>query len=110
MQNLWQSTALGEMSTPAAAGSRIGRLAFFGQLREGKGILIFVDALRALESDLLNGIDLLFLGRETPRWTADRMRRSSRSGVGGSMRRPRPRCTTASLRWSGRRVVGTICS
>ena len=73
VQNLWQSTALGEAAAPAAAGSRIGRLAFFGQLREGKGILIFVEALRALESDLLNGIDLLFLGRETPRWTAERI-------------------------------------
>jgi glycosyltransferase involved in cell wall biosynthesis len=81
VQNLWQSTALGETSTPAAAGSRIGRLAFFGQLREGKGILIFVEALRALESDLLNGIDLLFLGRETPRWTADRIHDALGAGV-----------------------------
>lgn len=81
VQNLWQSTALGESAAPAAAGSRIGRLAFFGQLREGKGILIFVEALRALESDLLNGIDLLFLGRETPRWTAERIHDALGAGV-----------------------------
>lgn len=81
VQNLWQSTALGEAATPAAAGSRIGRLAFFGQLREGKGILVFVEALRALESDLLNGIDLLFLGRETPRWTAERIHDALGPGV-----------------------------
>ena len=74
VQNLWQSTALGEPATQAATGSGIERLAFFGQLREGKGILVFVEGLRALESELLNGVDLLFLGRETPRWTSDRIR------------------------------------
>ena len=81
VQNLWQSTALGEAATPATAGSRIERLAFFGQLREGKGILVFVEALRALESDLLNGINLLFLGRETPRWTAERIHGALGAGV-----------------------------
>ena len=64
----------GEPATQAATGSGIERLAFFGQLREGKGILVFVEGLRALESELLNGVDLLFLGRETPRWTSDRIR------------------------------------
>jgi glycosyltransferase involved in cell wall biosynthesis len=74
VQNLWQSTALDEPPAQAPAGSAVRRLAFFGQLREGKGILVFVQSLRNLEADLLKGVELLFLGRETPRWTEERIR------------------------------------
>lgn len=74
IQNLWQSVALAEPAVAAATGPPIGRLAFFGQLREGKGIGIFVETLRTLDPTLLEQIDLLFLGRESKRWTADRVR------------------------------------
>jgi glycosyltransferase involved in cell wall biosynthesis len=74
IQNLWQSTALDEPPAQAPAGSAVRRLAFFGQLREGKGILVFVKSLRNLEANLLQGVELLFLGRETPRWTEERIR------------------------------------
>lgn len=72
---LWRSVALGEEQTPPPPRARIRRLAFFGQLREGKGVRIFVESLDSL-GDLLDGVEVLFLGRETPRWTADRVRGS----------------------------------
>jgi glycosyltransferase involved in cell wall biosynthesis len=53
-------------STQAPAEQQIRRLAFFGQLREGKGIRIFLDAL-----DELDPIDVVFLGSESKRWTRD---------------------------------------
>ena len=49
IQNLWQSVALGEPAPTAASTSSVERLAFFGQLREGKGIGIFIDSVRALD-------------------------------------------------------------
>jgi O-antigen biosynthesis protein len=69
IQNLWQSTALAEPTERVATGSPIRRLAFFGQLREGKGIRLFVASLRQLPPDLLEGIQLVFLG-QARRWTA----------------------------------------
>lgn len=68
IQNLWQSTALGEPPSRVGTGSPIRRLAFFGQLREGKGIRVFVESLRKLPPELLEGIDLVFLG-QARRWT-----------------------------------------
>jgi glycosyltransferase involved in cell wall biosynthesis len=73
VQNLRYSTALG-VTPVEAPRAPIRRLAFFGQLREGKGLRLFVEALRQLEPELLGGVELLFLGRETPRWTPDRIR------------------------------------
>jgi O-antigen biosynthesis protein len=73
IQNLWQSAALEEPVDRVAAGSRIRRLAFFGQLREGKGIDIFIASLRQLHPQLLEGVDLLFLGH-TRRWTPAQVR------------------------------------
>ena len=61
-------------ATAREARAAIRRLAFFGQLREGKGVHLFVDALLSLEAGLLGGAEILFLGRETPRWTVDRTR------------------------------------
>ncbi len=76
IQNLWESTALGEPAPRAGTGNGVRRLAFFGQLREGKGIRVFVDSLRQLDPTLLEGMELLFLGRETPRWTTERIRQA----------------------------------
>jgi glycosyltransferase involved in cell wall biosynthesis len=67
IQNLWESAALGG-SVTRAAGGRIRRLAFFGQLREGKGLGIFLAALRQLELDSLDGLEVVFLGHSR-RWT-----------------------------------------
>src|SRR5262249_59939793 len=45
--------------SPATSDGNVRRLAFFGQLREGKGIRIFLDAL-----DRLDPVEVLFLGPE----------------------------------------------
>jgi glycosyltransferase involved in cell wall biosynthesis len=68
IQNLWESTALGESAPQAPMGTPIRRLAFFGQLREGKGLRVFIDALRKLDAALLDGIEVVFLGHSR-RWT-----------------------------------------
>ena len=49
IQNLLRSAALGEPVQRAPSRSRIRRLAFFGQLREGKGIRVFLESLRRKE-------------------------------------------------------------
>src|SRR5204862_1835506 len=69
IQYLRESVAL---ATPALAaspdGGRIRRLAFFGQLREGKGIRIFLAALRKLDGELTSGVEVVFLGSASKRW------------------------------------------
>jgi Glycosyl transferases group 1 len=62
IRNLWESVALGEAAQQAQTGSRIERLAFFGQLREGKGLGVFLAALRRLDPGLLDGVEVVFLG------------------------------------------------
>lgn len=81
IQNVSHSAALGTSPARAPAGSAVRRLAFFGQLREGKGVRIFLASLGALEPDLLRGIEVVFLGRETPRWTAERIQSYLESGA-----------------------------
>lgn len=73
IQYVRQAAALDREPARAAPASAIGRLAFFGQLREGKGIRIFVDALELLDPALLEGIEVVFLGSESKRWTGDRI-------------------------------------
>jgi glycosyltransferase involved in cell wall biosynthesis len=73
IQYVRQSAALDEQPAPAPSGERVRRLAFFGQLREGKGIRIFLAALEALEPELLDGVELVFLGSQTARWTGERI-------------------------------------
>jgi glycosyltransferase involved in cell wall biosynthesis len=63
-------SAVLEETTRQAAGGPIRRLAFFGQLREGKGIRIFLDALR-----LLDPIDVVFLGAASKRWPREELAR-----------------------------------
>src|SRR5437763_558158 len=71
IQYLREPTAL-DTSPPAAAGlARIRRIAFFGQLREGKGIRIFLGALNGIRPELLNDAEILFLGSENRRWPAN---------------------------------------
>jgi O-antigen biosynthesis protein len=73
IQYIRQSAALEEMPAHAAVGSGVRRLAFFGQLREGKGIRIFISALNSLEPQLLDGVALVFLGAPSARWSTDRI-------------------------------------
>jgi glycosyltransferase involved in cell wall biosynthesis len=73
IQYIRQSAALEETPERALLGVCIRRLAFFGQLREGKGIRIFVEALAALDPNLLAGIEVVFLGSGRGRWTSDRI-------------------------------------
>ena len=49
------------------------RLAFFGRFEERKGVRPFVAGINALEPELLEGIELDFLGRDTPVWTPERI-------------------------------------
>ncbi len=81
VQYVWQSVAFGESPPQAPSGLPVRRLAFFGQLREGKGVRIFAEGLHELDPQVLKGLELVFLGRETPRWTADRIRDALAHGV-----------------------------
>lgn len=71
-----QSAALDEVVQPAPRRDRIDHLAFFGQLREGKGIRIFLAALEELEPELLAGVEVAFLGSARGRWTPERILQS----------------------------------
>jgi glycosyltransferase involved in cell wall biosynthesis len=72
IQNVWESVALGQPPRRIDAAAPIRRLAFFGQLREGKGIRILIDALQRVDPSLLDGVDLLFVGH-TRQWPAARV-------------------------------------
>jgi hypothetical protein len=64
-----QSAVLDE-TVPPAQQAPIQRLVFFGQLREGKGIRIFLDAL-----DRLDPIEVSFLGGSSKRWPREELMR-----------------------------------
>jgi glycosyltransferase involved in cell wall biosynthesis len=81
IQYVRESTALDREPARAQPANAVRRLAFFGQLREGKGIRIFLTALDALEPELLHGIELVFLGVETARWPANRIASSAPAGL-----------------------------
>jgi glycosyltransferase involved in cell wall biosynthesis len=73
IQYVRESAALGETPERAPRTDRITRLAFFGQLREGKGIRLWLTTLGAIEPHLLDGRELVFLGSDRGRWTSDRI-------------------------------------
>src|SRR5205807_6887785 len=81
VQYVRESAALGEAPPQAPEPAPIRRLAFFGQLREGKGVRIFLGALEQLGPELLDGVDVVFLGSATPRWSADRITRALPPGL-----------------------------
>jgi glycosyltransferase involved in cell wall biosynthesis len=57
---------------PAQADSdRVDRVAFFGRLEERKGVRPFLAALNALEPELLERLEVEFIGRPTPPWPVD---------------------------------------
>ena len=67
----------GATGRPPPAGPElrsVRRLAFFGRLEERKGVRPFIAALNALEPELLEQVDVEFLGRPTPAWPVERVR------------------------------------
>ncbi len=76
-----QSVALDDPPLRVEQTDSIRRVAFFGQLREGKGVRIFVDAVNGLDPEVLDGTEVLFLGSESKRWTADRIAGALRPGL-----------------------------
>jgi glycosyltransferase involved in cell wall biosynthesis len=85
---LTRSAALGEPPpTPAANGARLQRIAFFGRLEEKKGLTLLAAALNRLQPQLLDGIELEFVGRQTPTWPPERVEQllspETRAALGG---------------------------
>ena len=104
IQNLWRSAALAEPAQRAASAARIRRLAFFGQVREGKGIRVFLDGLRRLDPELLQGVEVLFLGHSRS-WTEAQLREEL-AGAASSVRLETQLDQTAAL--EELRVPGTL--
>ena len=68
-----RSSVTGEAPAARANGeSRVERLAFFGRIDEKKGLKLFAAALNSLEPELLDGVELEFLGKTTGTWTRER--------------------------------------
>src|SRR5438105_8863350 len=69
-----RATAMGEPEWKREwrDGERLERLAFFGRPDERKGVKLFAAALNAIEQQLLEGIEVEFLGRPTATWRPDR--------------------------------------
>ena len=101
---LTRSGATGEPSrAPAHADGRVQRLAFFGRFEERKGVRPFVAGINALEPELLEGIELDFLGRDTPALDARAHRRLA-LGAGQAARYATScsrRSSTSTRRWQG---------
>jgi glycosyltransferase involved in cell wall biosynthesis len=57
-----------------AAEGPVRRVAFFGRLEERKGIVPFIDGINALPPELLERIDVDFIGRAAPAWKPERVR------------------------------------
>jgi O-antigen biosynthesis protein len=72
---LTRPTATGETVSKRAwsEDEPLQRLAFFGRVDEKKGVLPFVAALNALDSELLAGLELEFVGKTTQTWTPERV-------------------------------------
>src|SRR6266540_4251479 len=73
IQYIRESAALDEPPERAVADGAVRRLVFFGQLREGKGIRIYLTSLAALDPQVLDGLELVFLGSSRGRWTAEQV-------------------------------------
>jgi glycosyltransferase involved in cell wall biosynthesis len=72
--HLSRSAAMGEVPTRAATnGGRVTRIAFFGRLEERKGLKPFAAGLNALPPELLNNVELVFVGGATPAWPPQRI-------------------------------------
>jgi O-antigen biosynthesis protein len=67
-------------------GGRVRRIAFFGRIEDRKGIAPFVEALNLLEPELLQGLELAFVGKATPAWPPERIEGLLSEGVIGALR------------------------
>jgi glycosyltransferase involved in cell wall biosynthesis len=65
-----RSCATGQppLTAERAQAKGVDRVAFFGRLEERKGVRPFVGALNSLEPELLERVDVDFIGRPTPPW------------------------------------------
>jgi glycosyltransferase involved in cell wall biosynthesis len=74
--SLLDAAATGESPVQAEIDpeGRVRRLVFFGRLEERKGVRPFAAALNRLEPQLLEGVELDFLGGTTPGWSPERVR------------------------------------
>ena len=71
-----RATALGEPAARNRDGDgagRVERVAYFGRLEERKGIAPFVAALNTLPPELLDGLELEFLGGASKHWSPARV-------------------------------------
>ncbi len=67
-----RATATGERRpAPVEPAERVERIAFFGRLEERKGVGPFVEAVNSLDVE----VDVEFLGRPTPLWPVERIRK-----------------------------------
>ena len=72
--HLSRSSATGEAPPRAApSNGRVVRLAFFGRLEERKGLKPFAAGLNALPPELLQDVELDFVGAATPAWPLERI-------------------------------------
>jgi glycosyltransferase involved in cell wall biosynthesis len=73
---LTRPTAMGETVSKRAweDGERLERLSFFGRVDEKKGVVQLASALNALEPELVDDLELEFVGKTTPTWTPERVR------------------------------------
>jgi len=72
---LSRSAATGEQPPRApAVDGRVERIAFFGRLEDRKGLKPFLAGLNELDPDLLQTIELEFVGAPTQAWPPERIR------------------------------------
>jgi glycosyltransferase involved in cell wall biosynthesis len=86
---LTRPTATGEAMSkrPWNGGERLERLSFFGRVDEKKGVVAFAAALNALEPELVEGLDLEFVGKTTTTWTPERVQGLLSPATRGALRR-----------------------
>jgi glycosyltransferase involved in cell wall biosynthesis len=71
---LSRSAATGDRPAPKTlSGDRVERIAFFGRLEERKGLKPFVAGLNALDPQLLQNVELEFIGAPTAAWPPERI-------------------------------------
>jgi len=70
-----RASATGETATPIVRPSPdpLRRLTFFGRVDERKGLTIFAEALNKLEPELLDRVELEFVGKTTRTWPRERV-------------------------------------
>jgi glycosyltransferase involved in cell wall biosynthesis len=83
---LTQSAPNSRLPAAAREPSAIRALAFFGRLEERKGLKPFIDALNGMNAQQLSGLDVLFVGKETPAWNASPVRAALSPTVTSALR------------------------